>query len=77
MTFPASSVVGGSYQIASIGFQGVLDLRFYDWELGLHMPNEGDYEFSLIEVMDSEVIDEFAESNVLPRSPNSVVQFRT
>lgn len=74
MTFPASPIVGGSYQIASIGFQGVLDLRFYDWDLGLQMPNEEDYEFSLIEIMDSEIVDEFAESHVLSRPSNPVVQ---
>lgn len=73
MTFPASPIVSGSYQIASIAFQGVLDLRFYDWELGLQMPNEDDYEFSLIEIMNSEIVDEFAESNVLSRSPSPVV----
>jgi hypothetical protein len=74
MTFPASPIVGGIYQIASVVFQGVLDLRFYDWDLGLQMPNEDDYEFSLIEIMDFEIVDEFAESNVLSRSPNPVVQ---
>jgi hypothetical protein len=73
MAFAASPIVGGSCQIASIAFQGVLDLRFYDWELGRQMPNEDDYEFSLIEIRDSEIVDAFAESGVLSRSPNPVV----
>lgn len=74
MTFPASPILGGSYQSASLEFQGVLDLRFYDWELGLRMPNEDDYEFSLIEIMDSEIVGEFAESSVLSRSPSPVMR---
>ncbi|HEY3751967.1 MAG TPA: hypothetical protein VGL80_22520 [Pseudonocardiaceae bacterium] len=60
--------------LTSISFSRVLDFHFYDSEIGLPLPNESDYEFALIEVENSEVIDLFKSSRSLERTAMPVTR---
>lgn len=76
MFFAASPMVAGKFSRAEVLFKDVLDFRFYDFEIGLPIPNEDDFEFGLIECIDSQTLRQFDSSAALSRTARPILSGR-
>lgn len=68
MCFAASPLAAGRSSRAELVFESVLDFRFYDFEVGLTIPDQNDFEFGLIECMESLTLHLFDRSAALSRT---------
>lgn len=69
MSFESSPISGdNSGWVTTIEFIHVLDFRFYDFELGLEPPNSEDFEFGLIELRSSTLLERFVSTGAVRRT---------
>lgn len=73
MCFAASPLVAGRSSRAELVFESVLDFRFHDFEVGLTILDENDFEFGLIECMESQTLHLFDRSAALSRTSSLIL----
>jgi hypothetical protein len=73
MCFAVSPLTAGRSSRAELVFRDVLDFRFYDFEVGLPIPDENDFEFGLIECTESRTLHLFDRSAALSRTASPIL----
>ena len=64
----------GMNWVTTLRFAHVLDLRFYDFELGIDLPDREDFAYALTRLSGSEILRRFADSGALTRTAMPVLR---